>query len=298
MEIRQLRYFLAVAEDLHFTRAAQRLHIAQPALSQQIRQLEEEVGARLLERTNRRVALTPAGETFRMRAALVVEQANRALTEASQIGRGEAGTISIGFVSSAVCGILPDLLRLFRESVPAAQVELQELEPAEQLESIGLHRLDLGIMHATLHEAQFGSVVVSSDPLIAAIPEKHPAARHQHVALRELADDTFFIPKRHSHSGYHEIVLSACKSAGVVPARIQPTRLLQTAVTLVAGGLGVTLVPQSFEQNFCIKGVVYRPLTGTAPVARLIAVWHKENRSPLIARIKNDLRKLAVSGRK
>ena len=298
MEIRQLRYFLAVAEDLHFTRAAQRLHIAQPALSQQIRQLEEEVGAKLLERTNRRVALTPAGATFRLRAALVVDQANRALSEASQIGRGEAGTISIGFVSSAVCGVLPELLQRFRVSVPAAQVELQELEPAEQLEGLEQHRLDLGLMHATLHEPQFGAILVSSDRLIAAIPENHPAAQHSQVALRELAENTFFIPKRHSHSGYHEIVLAACKSAGIVPARIQPTRLLQTAVALVAGGLGITLVPESFQTNIHIQGVVYRPLAGTAPVARLTAVWHKENPSPLVARLKSELRKMAVSSRK
>lgn len=298
MEIRQLRYFLAVAEDLHFTRAAERLHIAQPALSQQIRQLEEEVGAKLLERTNRRVALTPAGEMFRLRAALVVEQANRALTEASQIGRGEAGTISIGFVSSAVCGVLPELLRRFRQSVPAAEIELQELEPSEQLEGIGQHRLDLGLMHATLHEAELGSIVVSSDPLVAAIPEKHPAAQHPQVGLRELAEETFFIPKRHSHSGYHEIVVGACKTAGFVPARIQATRLLQTAVALVAGGLGVTLVPESFETNLFIKGVVYRPLAGTIPVARLIAVWHKENHSPLVGRLKAELRKLTVSSKK
>jgi DNA-binding transcriptional LysR family regulator len=298
MEIRQLRYFLAVAEDLHFTRAAQRLHIAQPALSQQIRQLEEEVGAKLLERTNRRVALTPAGETFRVRAALVVEQANRALSEASQIGRGEAGTVSIGFVSSAVYGVLPDLLRHFRESVPAAKVELQELEPAEQLEGIEQFRLDLGLMHAALHESTLGSVVVSSDRLIAAIPEGHPAARSSQVSLRDLAGETFFIPKRHSHSGYYEIVLAACKSAGVVPARIQPTRLLQTAVALVAGGLGVTLVPQSFDGNLYIKGVLYRPLAGTAPVARLIAVWNKENNSPLMARLKNELRQLSMPNRK
>ncbi|MDE3195110.1 MAG: LysR family transcriptional regulator [Acidobacteriota bacterium] len=291
MEIRQLRYFLAVAEDLHFTCAAERLHVAQPALSLQIRQLEEEIGAKLLERTNRRVALTAAGEAFRARAALVVEQANRALVEASQIGRGEAGVVSIGFVSSAVCGVLPEILRRFRESVPAAGVELDELEPSEQLERIRQYRLDIGLMHAVLHEREFDSVTIARDRLVAAIPEKHPCARRRRIALRDLAGDAFFIPKQHAHSGFHELVLAACDGAGFTPARIQPTRLLQTAVALVAGGLGVTLVPESFESNLSVKGVVYRHLAGVSPVAQLIAVWSRENRSPLVARLVAELRR-------
>jgi DNA-binding transcriptional LysR family regulator len=292
MELRQIRYFLAVAEELHFTRAAARLHVAQPALSQQIRQLEKEIGARLFERTNRRVALTPAGEAFRSRAALALSQANRALIEAGQIGRGEAGIISIGFVSSAVCGILPDVLKTFRQAVPLAEIELRELEPSEQLEGIRQRHLDIGLMHATLPEAEFSSLVVSSDRLIAAIPEAHPAAAREQLDLREWANETFFVPKRHAHPGFHELALAACQKAGFIPARVQPTRLLQTAVALVAGELGITLVPESFERNLRIRGVVYRPLMQPAPTAELSAVWRSDNRAPLVRKFRQELRRL------
>jgi DNA-binding transcriptional LysR family regulator len=196
LEIRQVRYFLAVAEELHFTRAAEKLHVAQPALSQQIRQLEEKIGARLLQRDNRRVELTPAGEVFRTRALIAMDQMNRAAAEAGQAGRGEAGSLSIGFVSSAVWGVLPVLLRQFRKKVPMADIELRELEPAEQLRDIRERHLDLGMMHAVLDQPDLSTVVIARDPLIVALPEKHKAAGKASVSLKSLADETFLVPRR------------------------------------------------------------------------------------------------------
>lgn len=154
MELRQLRYFIAVADALHFTRAAEQLHVAQPALSHQIRQLEEEIGAVLLERTNRMVRLTPAGEAFRERARMALDQASRAAVDAAHIEQGRAGRISLGFVSSAVFSVLPELLRRFRRAVPNAEVELRELEPSEQLAAIRNDHLDLGILHAALKDSR------------------------------------------------------------------------------------------------------------------------------------------------
>jgi DNA-binding transcriptional LysR family regulator len=290
MELRQIRYFLAVAQELHFTRAADKLHIAQPALSQQIRQLEEEIGAKLLERSNRRVALTPAGEAFRTRALIAMDEAERAAADAARVSRGEAGSLSLGFVSSAVLGVLPMLLRQFRERVPLADIELRELEPSEQLRDIRRQHLDVGMMHAVLDDSELSSMVIARDKLVAALPEKHAAVGKSAVDLKALSEETIFVPKRHVSPGFHELVLGACREAGFVPARIQSTRLLQTAVGLVAGGAGVALVPESFRDNLQIRGVVYRPLAGKAPVAELIAVWRTGNTSRLLTTFRRELR--------
>jgi DNA-binding transcriptional LysR family regulator len=292
MELRPVRYFLAVAEELHFTRAAEKMHVAQPALSRQIRQLEEEIGAKLLERTNRRVELTPAGEVFRTRALIAVEQMNRAAADAGQAGRGEAGSLSIGFVSSAVWGVLPHLLRQIRRKTPNADIELRELEPAEQLRDIRERHLDFGMMHAVLDQADLTTVVIGRDPLIVALPEKHEAAKKTSVALKSLANETFLIPKRHASAGFHELVMAACKEAGFTPVRTQATRLLQTAVALVAGGIGIALVPASFRDNLKVRCVVYRPILGKTPLAELIAVWREDNKSPLLARFRRELETL------
>jgi DNA-binding transcriptional LysR family regulator len=289
MELRQLRYFVAVADNLHFTRAAAQLHVAQPALSQQIRRLELEIGATLLERTNRRVRLTPAGEAFRTRARLALEQAAKAASDAQRMERGEAGSVSIGFVSAALAGVLPALLCSFRQDVPAAQVDLRELEPGEQLEALRNGSLDLALLHAVLDSRDLESAVVARENLVVALPLQHPAARQSRVDLRSLSTETFLAPRRHSAAGYHEIVVAACRRAGFAPARMLSTRLLVTAVCLVAGRIGVALVPESFRENLRVKGVVYRPLAGLVAQAELLAAWRRDNGSPLLARLRSAI---------
>ena len=289
MELRQLKYFLAVAEELHFTRAAVKLRVAQPALSHQIRQLESEIGVVLFERTNRRVRLTPAGIAFQIRARVVIEQAGRAASDAVRAGSGLAGSISIGFVSSAAFGVLPGILRRFRQSSPGAEVELRELEPSEQLMAIREDRLDLGMMHALLKDPDLETCPLSRDKLIVALPQGHPEAARRSVHLRKLAAETFIMPPRHAAAGFHEVVMAACHKAGFSPAKVQATRLLLTAVSLVGGRLGVALVPESFRDTLSIRGVVYRPLSGPAPQADLIAVWRRDNASSLLRGLRVDL---------
>jgi len=289
MELRQLRYFIAVADALHFTRAAELLHVAQPALSHQIRQLEEEIGAVLLERTNRMVRLTPAGEAFRERARMALDQASRAAVDAAHIEQGRAGRISLGFVSSAVFSVLPELLRRFRRAVPNAEVELRELEPSEQLAAIRNDHLDLGILHAALKDPDLDSIVLARESLIVALPESHPAAKLRKVPLRQLAAETIFVPKSHAAAGFHEVVMTACREAGFVPASTQTTKLLLTAVCLVRGRLGVALVPASFREMLRIRGVVFRPLAGPSVEAELIAVWRRDNPSALMRRFRDEI---------
>lgn len=296
MELRQLRYFLAVAEDLHFTHAAERLHVAQPALSQQISQLEREVGVKLLERTSRHVVLTSAGEVFRKRASVAIEQLERAAVDAGTVGRGEAGLISLGFISAAVVQILPVMLRWFRHQIPAAIIDLRELEPADQIEAIRQRHLDIGLLHGTIESTELATMVVVREKLVVALPESHPAACKEQIELKSLSKETIFLPRRHAFPGYYELVIHACQDEGFEPTFLQPTNLLQTAVALVAGELGVALVPESFPHNLPVRGVVYKPIAEPAPVAEMIAVWRADNESPLLTTFRAGLARVVQEG--
>jgi DNA-binding transcriptional LysR family regulator len=288
MELRQLRYFLAVAEELHFTRAAERLYVAQPALSLQIRQLEEELGVKLFERLKHRVQLTPAGRVFAQRARFALEQTQKAAQEAALVGRGEAGSLSIGFVSSAVVSVLPQLLRRYSSEIPTVMIELLELDPSEQLEGLRNGTLDLGVIHALVETPDLKMATLAREELLAALPAGHPAAQKERVELAALAEETILVPKKHEFGGLHEIVIEACHKAGFVPRKIQATRLLQTALCLLGGGLGVALVPASFRENVQIKGLAYRPLASQLTVD-LVAVWLQGSQSLLLQKFREYL---------
>jgi len=293
MEMRHMRYFLAVAEELHFTRAAAALHVAQPALSHQIRQLEEEIGVRLLDRTKHRVKLTPAGEVFRNRARVVLEQASRAAQDAAKVGRGDAGSISIGVGSTGIWSVLPELLRRMRQVAGAITIAIREMEPSDQMEALRHEMIDFGLMAAKPIDPELESIVLSRERLIVALPERHPATSRHSVDLKSLAQETIILPGRLAMPGFHEIVITACEDAGFLPADILTTRLVQTVVCLVAGRLGVALVPESFGRNLQVRGVEYRPLRGQPPLVELNAVWRKDNDLPLVRRFQHELHLLA-----
>lgn len=280
MEMRQLRYFLAVAEQMHFTRAAEHLHLSQPALSQQIRMLEEEIGVRLIERSRRRVQLTAAGLAFRARARAALEAAAEAASDARMAARGEAGSISIGFVTTAAVVILPRLLAEFGARFPRAVVELRELEPRAQMEALEQNRVTLGLSSVPSALPSLESRLLAEERLVVALPSRHPAARRSSVHLRDLSHERFLLPPRGLLSGIHEGIIAACHSAGFEPDSIQPTRLAETAVCLVARNLGIALVPESFR-HLKVGGVVYRPLTHEVPVIRMYAIRRKQSESPL-----------------
>ena len=243
---------------------------------------------RLLERTNRRVMLTPAGQIFQMRARLALEQAEAAVAEARMAMLGEAGTLILGFVSAALFSILPRLLTRFRQQIPGARIELEEMEPAAQLEALKAERLDLGLMHAEVRSRELETRLVSRERLIVAVPKSHPLARKARVPVRSLQQERILLPRRHEFPGLHDQIMLACQRAGFAPAELQYTRLLLTAVYLVSAGHGVALVPESFEMHR-ISGVAYRPLTGPAAMIDLVAVWRKSNQAPLLLRMKREL---------
>src|SRR5689334_23169459 len=234
MEIRHLRSFCVLAEQLHFTKAALLLNVAQPALSHQIKQLEAELGVQLVERSNRRVRLTAAGEVFLARATRILEELDRAARETARVGQGEAGNLVIGVVSTAVCSILPELLRRVRKESPHISIDIREMEPAEQVDALRRETIDIGLLFLAIEDSTLDSVVVSKERLILALPTGHPAAAPE-VRLNDLKTETFLIPRRQPVRGFHEIVLETLRSRGIAAPRLQPTRLLQTAVFLASG---------------------------------------------------------------
>lgn len=290
MELRHLRYFCVLAEQLHFTKAALLLNVAQPALSHQIKQLEEELGTQLVERTNRRVRLTAAGEVFRARAVRILEQIEQATRETTRVGQGEAGTLTIGVVSTAVCSVLPELLRRFRRESPQVSIDIREMEPGEQVEALRRESIDIGLLFLSIQDPEFDSALVSRERLILALPAGHPAAS-QRVRLADLDAETFLVPRRQPVPGFHEIVLDTLRAAGIATPRLQPTRLLQTAVFLVAGQLGVALAPESFRQHLRVRGCVYREIAGPPVYADLIGLWRRKDVSPALERFIRQLRK-------
>ena len=292
MEIRHLRYFCVLAEQLHFTKAALLLNVAQPALSHQIKQLEMELGTQLVERSNRRVRLTAAGEVFLARATRILEQLDQAARETARVGQGEAGSLVIGVVSTAVCSILPELLRSFRRESPNISIDIREMEPAEQVEALRRETIDIGLLFLSIQDPAFDSLVVSRERLIVALPTGHPAATPERVGISDLAKETFLIPRQQPVTGFHEVVLGTLRSGGIAAPRLQPTRLLQTAVFLVAGELGVALVPESFRRHLRVRGCVYRDIAGTPSYADLIGLWRRNNMAPALRRLIQLLRRM------
>jgi DNA-binding transcriptional LysR family regulator len=291
MELRQLRYFCVLAEQLHFTKAALLLNVAQPALSHHIKQLEQELGTQLVERTNRRVRLTAAGEVFLARAVRILEQIEQATRETARVGQGEAGTLTIGVVSTAVCSVLPELLRSFRRESPLISVDIREMEPGEQVDALRRESIDIGLLFLSIQDPGLDSTLVSRERLILALPAGHPAAAER-VRLADLAAETFLVPRRQTVPGFHEIVLDTLRAAGLATPRVQPTRLLQTAVFLVAGQLGVALVPESFRQHLRVRGCVYREMTGPPVYADLIGLWRRNNVPPALRRFIHLLKRM------
>jgi DNA-binding transcriptional LysR family regulator len=291
MELRHLRYFLAVADELHFGRAAARLHIAQPPLSQQIRQLEAELGFPLFLRTQRRVRLTEAGAAFRDEARTLLERLEQAKAAAGRVARGEAGALAVGFVASATYGLLPRLYRRFRERHPGVALTLDEMSTAEQVEALRAGRIQLGLARPPVGDDALQAELLADEALVAALPARHPLAARATLPLRALAHEPFVLFPRQPRPGWIDVVQEACRTAGFRPAVAQEVLDLSTAVTLVAAGIGVSLVPAS-AQALRLDGVTYRALAAPTPRSPLVAVQRPDERRPVVERFLEVAREL------
>ncbi|KMO12761.1 LysR family transcriptional regulator [Methylobacterium platani] len=271
MELRHLRYFVAVAESLSFTAAAERLGVSQPPLSQQIRDLEAELGTPLLWRTSRSVALTPAGSAFLSRARAVLAEVEEACAEARAVGAGRTGTLDIGLTGSILAGPLGRLIRRFGERYPGVLVRLHEMPPGEQPAALHAHRTDLGFLRRPPDDPTLRTVRAWPEAVGVALPAGHRLAARAEIALGDLAGEAF-VSLRLRDSRFATYLRDACLAAGFAPHLVQQVVESASLVNLVAAGLGVALVPESIG-TLARPDIAYRRLASPAPVADVCALY-------------------------
>lgn len=282
MELRHLRYFIAVAEELHFGRAAQVLGISQPPLSQQIQALEQEIGARLFERTNRRVELSEAGRLFLQEARLVLAQVDKAADVARRAQLGELGELKIGFTSSAPFNSsIPQAIFAFRQAFPAVHLNLQEMSSTEVAESLVDESIQVGLMRPLPLPDSLSVVELMREPLVAVLNAGHPLVEgsERGLHLAQLAEEPFVFFPRTYGSGLYAQLMSLARDAGFSPHFAQEAGEAMTIIGLVAAGLGVSVLPASY-QRIRIDGVVYRTLLDQEAVTAVWLVQRKGAQSP------------------
>lgn len=282
MEFRHLRYFLAVAEELHFGRAARRLHISQPPLSLNIRQLEEDMGVRLFERNSREVRLTAAGHAFMPQARALLEQAVQAAQRAREAERGVIGHLRIGFVGTSLLRGLPQAVRRFQRIHPRVRLSMRELNSGEQLPELAAGRLDLGFVHTARLPPELDRRLYRSESLVCCLPATHPQAGRRQVDLRQLRDETFVSFARHVSPDYYERIHALCTDAGFMPEVVHEARQWMSVLLMVSQGMGVALVPQVMR-HAGIEGVVLRPVAGGTALSQTYCVWRRDVDMPTLS---------------
>ena len=293
MELRHLRYFRAVAEELHFGRAAERLHIAQPPLSQQIRQLENELGFPLLIRTTRTVELTPAGQAYLERTVAILDAVDHAGTHARRIAEGTQGRLAIGCVGSATYSLLPRFVRALREELPDVDVSVRgEMLAPAQIAALLAGDIDLALLRPPITAPEVTVTPVRRDRLLVALPDSHTRAHQQHVALADLHDDDFISHAGQGRSVMHTQLATLCAAAGFVPQIRHEVQETSTLVTLVAAGLGVAVVPEP-TAALGIAGVRYLPMTPDADPVDLAAARLVTADAPIVERALHVLHDVA-----
>ena len=283
MELRHLRYFIAVAEELHFGRAAQVLGISQPPLSQQIQALEQEVGARLFERTNRRVELSEAGRLFLHEARLVLAQVDKAADVARRAQLGELGELKIGFTSSAPFNSsIPQAIFAFRQAFPAVHLHLQEMSSTQVAESLVDESIQVGLMRPLPLPDSLSMVELMREPLVAVLNADHPLVHgsERGLHLAQLAQEPFVFFPRSYGSGLYAQLLNLARDAGFSPHFAQEAGEAMTIIGLVAAGLGVSVL-QASNQRIRIDGVVYRTLLDQEALTAVWLVQRKGVQTPM-----------------
>ncbi len=294
MELRHLRYFVTVAEELHFGRAAQRLQIAQPPLSQQIRQLEEELGVQLFHRTKRSVQLTEAGQLFLEEACQILTRAEQAIQIVQRADRGETGRLTLSFVGSATYSVLPVVLKVFRRRFPEVLLSLHEMTTTQQVQALHEDRIHLGFVRPPIYEQELMIESILKEPFVAVLPEFHRLANETQISLRSLANDPFILFPRYLGSGFYDQIVNMCQQVGFQPQVAQEAIQMQTIISLVAAELGVALVPASV-QNLQRVGVVYKALAESTSQVELAMVWRPDKISSVLQKFLEVTRQVASS---
>ncbi|MFY9986698.1 MAG: LysR family transcriptional regulator [Chthoniobacterales bacterium] len=283
MELRHFRYFAAVAQHLNYSEASRRLRVAQPAISQTIFDLEEEIGAKLFLRSNRNVRLTSAGEVLFEEVQGILKRADEAKRATQRAARGEVGTLCVGFIAPAAAPILPSLVRAYRGQYPEVELQLHHMNPDAQFAAFADGKLDLGLSRPLLPEqrAHFEEEMIYRDYLVAILPPKHPLAKERKIELQKLSTESFVLFHRVGAPGLFDEAVGMCRQAGFTPDVRHETDLMTTVFLLVESGLGVSLVPsraRGLEQQKTLR----RPLTVQSNSLCLCAIWPRRSQSPTV----------------
>lgn len=299
MEFRQLKYFIAVAEELNIGRAANRLHISQPPLTRQIQQLEEEFGALLFLRTARGVELTQAGETFLRDARNIRDLMEQAAERAREAGQGKQGKMDIGIFGSGILDVIPKVLHAFRASHPNVQIALHTMSKKEQIEALRQHRISAGFNRLLAPLPDISSEPVHMESIMVAVNESHPLAAKPAILLKELADQPLILFPAGARPSFIDKIWSLCAGEGFEPQVAQEVGDAPTSVALVAAGFGLSLVPEA-ATSLSVPGVVYRRLANAPDaVVDLSCIYRTDDESPVLLaflqtvrdfRLRNDSR--------
>ena len=282
MEFRHLRYFLVLAEELHFGKAARRLSISQPPLSLNIQQLETSIGARLFTRNSKQVALTAAGLAFVPAARALIDQAEQAARHARDVGQGMAGSLTIGFAGTMLYSGLPRILERFQVRHPLLRLMLKELSSSEQLIELAHDRLDIGFVHTTRVPAELSQILVSSQAFVVCLPAGHALAQQKSLSLQALQGEPFAVVSRTVSPDYHERILVICTEAGFYPEIRYELRHWLSVVSLVSQGMGVALVPAALSQS-AMAGTAFVPLDMVTTPYDTHCLWKTSRDNPALA---------------
>ncbi|WP_052119983.1 LysR family transcriptional regulator [Inquilinus limosus] len=296
-DLNQLRCFVAVAEELHFGRAAARLNMTQPPLSRQVQILERILDVALFERTSRSVRLTPAGQSFLAEARRILKQAEGAALLARRVAAGQAGAIGIGFTATSAYSFLPDLVSACRRQLPDVTLVLREMVSGDQVESLASGQIDAGLLRPPVVQGGTASFRVAEERLMAAVPADHPLAAAPRLSLRDFAAAPFIMYAPHEARYFHDLVIELFARSGLLPDYVQHLSQIHSILALVRSGLGLSIVPEAALQ-LQIRGVVLRPLDLAAPrSAELYIAWRQDNDNPLLPLVLDIARGLAEQHR-
>lgn len=291
MEIRHLKYFSTLAEELNFGRAAARLHISQPPLTRQIQQLEDELGARLFTRNTRGVELTPAGVALLEDAKRILGLVSVAKERAGKAGLGEIGRLDVGIFGSAILNHIPRLLLQFRGRYPDVRIALHEQTKAEQIQALREQRLTIGFNRHVTAEPDINVETVFLEPLVIALHNKHPLARHKAIRIDEIIDEPLILYPSNTRPGFADDVMALFRNEGARPRVVQEVTDVVTAIALVASGFGLCVTPDA-ARSLKLPGVVYRPVKADPPpTIDLVCLYRRNDESPILGAFLDIVRK-------
>jgi DNA-binding transcriptional LysR family regulator len=291
IDLRQMELFVTVAEELHFGRAAARSGMSQPPFSQQIQQMERELGVALLHRTSRRVMLTPAGVALLAEARELIARRDRIVDAVRRTANGDAGTLRIGFSASSAVGVLPMIVRQIRSALPDVSVQIDDRDGIDIASAIRAGALDAAIVRGPFSATGMIVETVYRDGFVAVLPASHSLADYKKLAIGDLAGDNFILFPRTGSPGLYDTIIGLCSDAGFSPGIVQEASAWLSVVGLVEGGLGITIAP-AMAARVCPQGVVAIPIADTARRTELLVAYRRDDTNPLVVHFRDIARSL------